>query len=523
MRILGLGGLDHNASAAVLDDGELTSFLELERVTRQKNQGLADARSLDALLDRLAVVEVDHVAIADLAEHQRCEDWLTPYLMQRFGDVSWSVHGHHHSHLACGFVTSPFERATVLSLDGKGDGWSAAAGLASRAGGLIVDAFVPSAHSIGRLWWAASEFAGLPGHHSAGKTMALAAYGEPRFVDALARHATSTPDGGFRVDPGDEHADTFRQVPRIVAWMAKVTSTPPAEAGAFGRSHCDMAASVQHLTESLVERFVSAAVQRTGVRDVCLAGGVALNGLVNQRLVARRVVDRLYVPPCTDDRGLSLGAASLAAWKLGEKVRAANAALSPYQGPILHASMTELQDELDEIAASLVRGEVLGWFEGRDEVGPRALGHRSILASPRFLWMRDHMNSRVKRREPFRPFGCSVLRESVGAWFDCDEDSPYMLRIVAARAERRHEIPAVLHVDGTSRLHTVTPASAPRLAALLARLRELGHPPLLLNTSLNGRGEPIAHIVEDALKIAEDLALDGLIIEGRRHRERASR
>lgn len=523
MRILGLGGLDHNASAAVLDDGELTSFLELERVTRQKNQGLVDAHALDALLDRLAVDEVDHVAIADLAEHQQRAEWLTPYLSRRFGDVSWSVHGHHDSHLACAFAASPFERATVLSLDGKGDGWSAAAGVASRDAGLTIEAFVPSAHSIGRLWWAASEYAGLPGHHSAGKTMALAAYGEPRFVEALVRHTTHAPDGGFRFTPGEEHPDIFRQVPRIVAWMAKVTGAPPAAARTHDRAHCDMAASVQHLTESLVEHFVAAAVQRTGVRDVCLAGGVALNGLVNQRLVSRRVVDALYVPPCTDDRGLSLGAASLAAWKLRAKGRAANVPLSPYLGPQPCVSAMEPNDELDEIAAHLQRGEVLGWFEGRDEVGPRALGHRSILASPRFPWMRDHMNERVKRREPFRPFGCSVLREEVGAWFNCDEDSPYMLRIVAARAERRDEIPAVLHVDGTSRLHTVTPESTPRLAALLTRLRELGHPPMLLNTSLNGRGEPIAHTVEDALKIAKELALDGLVVEGRLHREGAAR
>ena len=229
------------------------------------------------------------------------------------------------------------------------------------------------------------------------------------------------------------------------------------------------------------------------------------------------------MPPCTDDRGLSLGAASLAAWKLRGKVRAASAALSPYLGPPPLAPAKESRDEVDEIAARLVRGEVLGWYEGRDEVGPRALGHRSILASPRFPWMRDHMNERVKRREPFRPFGCSVLREEVGAWFDCNEDSPYMLRIVAARAERSHEIPAVLHVDGTSRLHTVTPGDTPRLAALLSRLHELGHPPMLLNTSLNGRGEPIAHTVEDALKSAKELALDGLVVEGRQHREGAAR
>jgi carbamoyltransferase len=521
MRVLGLGGLDHNGSATVLDDGEVTSFLELERVTRRKNQGLDSPEALDALLDRLRIDTVDHVAIADIAWQREHATWLTPWLSRRFGDVPWSVHGHHHCHLACGFVASPFERATVISIDGKGDGWSAAAGSCSRAVAPEVEMFVPSAHSLGRLWWAASEYAGLPGHHAAGKTMALAAYGEPRFVDAFVRHTAPAPDGGFRFLPPEDEPDLFRQVPRIVAWMARVTGRPPAAPGAHDGAHCDMAASVQRLTEDLVERLVAAAVLRSGERAVCLAGGVALNGLVSQRLIARRVVDALYVPPCTDDRGLSLGAASLAAWAAGDGVRAAGVPLSPYLGPTV--SCADAPDDLDEVVARLVRGEVLGWFEGADEAGPRALGHRSILASPRFPWMRDHINERVKRRESFRPFGCSVLREEVGAWFDCDDDSPYMLRIVGARRERRAEIPAVLHVDGTSRLHTVTSREAPRLAALLARLRAFGHPPLLLNTSLNGRGEPVAHTVSDSLSVAGALRLDGIVVEGRLHAQGGGR
>jgi len=168
-------------------------------------------------------------------------------------------------------------------------------------------------------------------------------------------------------------------------------------------------------------------------------------------------------------------------------------------------------------AAELARGAIVGWFEGRDEAGPRALGHRSILASPVRAGMRDRLNLEIKRREPFRPFGCSILRDHVHAWFECDGDSHYMLRIVRARSERRAAISAALHVDGTSRLHTVTPDRLPRLARLLELLVDRGHPPLLINTSLNGPGEPIVHTVAQAFAAARALGLDALVVEGVLH------
>ncbi|MDO9022909.1 MAG: carbamoyltransferase C-terminal domain-containing protein [Deltaproteobacteria bacterium] len=525
MKILGLGGLDHNGSATLLDRGDIVSFLELERVTRRKNQPIDSADALHALLDRLQVGVVDHVAIADLAWYRHHADWLAPCLDGRFPGVRRSVHSHHHAHLACAFAASPFERATTVSVDGKGDDWSAASGLAARAEGPNASVVVPSAHSLGRLWWAASEYAGLPGHHAAGKTMALAAYGEPRYVDQLVRHVAMSVDGGFRFLPGAENEGLFRQVPRMVEWMAGVTGVAPAEMTP-GDAHRDMAASVQRVTEEVMERFVGEAVRRSGARALCLAGGVALNGLMNQRLIERGIVDDLFVPPCTDDRGLSLGAAALASWLAGAPVRSPEGGLSPYLGP--EPAAWEGDDPvfgrrvagdaaLDEIATRLMRGEVLAWFEGRDEAGPRALGHRSILASPVHPWMRDHLNERVKRREAFRPFGCSILRGEVGAWFECDADSPYMLRIVRARPDRREWIPSALHVDGTSRLHTVLALAAPRLHGLLELLASRGHPPILLNTSLNGRDQPIAHTAHDAFEIARDSSLDGVVIEGVLH------
>lgn len=520
--ILGLGGLDHNGAACLVEEGQVVAMLELERVTRRKNQGLDSPEALAALLDRLGAWRVDHIAIADRTWFAAAASWLAP----RLADHPVSVHSHHACHLAAAFAASQLERSTVVSVDGKGDGLSASAGHATRSVAPSIDVAVPSAHSLGRLWWAASEYAGLPGHHAAGKTMALAAYGQATYLDPLLSHLRVSSDGGFRLAPGDEHPDLFRQVPRLIEWMAKVTGEPQAAPRLPGRAHQDMAASVQQLTEVAVEDFVRSAVARTGCRDVCLAGGVALNGLVNQRLLERGVVDELFVPPFTDDRGLAIGAAALAAYDHGAPLRRTDRGISPFLGPepastfTQHPTFVRNADgdaALTACAAELVRGAVIGWFEGRDEAGPRALGHRSILASPAGAGMRDRLNLQIKRREPFRPFGCSILREHVSAWFECDGDSPYMLRIVRARPERRGAISSALHVDGTSRLHTVDRTHAPRLARLLDRLIEHGHPPLLINTSLNSPGEPIVHTAEQAFATACALGLNALVVEGMLH------
>lgn len=524
--ILGLGGLDHNGAACLVEDGQVVAMLELERVTRRKNQGLDSPEALAALLERLGAADVSrvaHVAIADRTWFAAAAAWLTP----PFADRPRSVHAHHACHLAAAFSASPLERATVVAIDGKGDGLSTSAGYATRSTPPSIDLAVPSAHSLGRLWWAASEYAGLPGHHAAGKTMALAAYGEAAYLAPLLRHLRVHPDGGFQMDPGAEHPDLFRQVPRLIEWMAKVTGEPQAAPRRPGRAHKDMAASVQQLTERVVGDFVGAAVARTGCRDVCLAGGVALNGLVNQRLRERGVVDALFVPPFTDDRGLALGAAALAAYERSTPVRPIPGGISPFLGP--EPAPTAAADPtfawrgdgeaaLAACADELVRGAVVGWFEGRDEAGPRALGHRSILASPTPAGMRDRLNLEIKRREPFRPFGCSILREHASAWFECssahDADSPYMLRIVRARPDRRSAIASALHVDGTSRLHTVDRDRTPRLARLLELLLERGHPPLLINTSLNGPGEPIVHTAAQSFATARALGLDHLVVDG---------
>lgn len=509
MKVLGLGGLDHNGAAAVLDRGRIQVNLEAERVTRQKNVGLVDPQTVTALLDALDVRRVDAIGVADRTFWAERRGWLEPLLYARFGAVPVRTVLHHDSHLMAAMVASPWEAAVCVSVDGKGDGWSTTAAVCTRHGIHAPLLRVPSAHSLGRLWWGVSEYCGLPGHHAAGKTMALAAYGEP--VDLFEPHLELLPDGTFALQPGQQHPDTFRQVPRIVSWLEHQLGAPR------GALHPGAAASIQRLTQTVVQHVVSHAVRSSGLRRACLAGGVALNGLANQALLERWVVDELVVPPFTDDRGLALGAASVVSAELGSPVPPSPGWVDPFLGP--PAAPPRPSDRwsiqplgLPRLVDRLVAGDVVAVFRGPDEAGPRALGHRSILASPTSPGMRDHLNLAIKQREPFRPFGCAVKADAAGAWFELDGPSPYMLRIARARPGRGALIPAALHVDGTSRVQTVTECDGSGLWAILDALEGRGHPPVLINTSLNGRGEPIVHRPEDALAVADRLGIEAIYI-----------
>ena len=519
-RILGIGGVDHNGSATLLEEGEVIAIVETERLVRQKNVGLNSPQLLNVTLHALDTSRVDHVALAD-ATFVAQNPWLRDHLKARFPTATQSIHQHHSCHMAAAFCGSGFAAATVVSVDGKGDGLSAAAGFASLRSGLRVELRVPSAHSLGRLWWAASLCCRLGDHFAAGKTMAWAAYGKPSLLASLQRHLVLLEDGGFRLEPRQEPEGLFRQAALLADWLQAQTREPAPKIGA---AHAEVAASVQALTEIVIEHLVTRVVAHTGCRQLCLAGGVALNGLVNQRLLLEGVVDALYVPPLPDDRGLSLGAAALAAIARGQLKPVPGGVLSAYVGPELSAEVLELppgfgevpcSDLVDAVASILAQGKLIAWCSGRAEIGPRALGNRSIFALPVRGEVRDQLNQRVKQREPFRPFGCSLPLEHAAEWLEMVGDSPYMLRIVPVKADRRAAIPAVVHRDGTTRPHTVTAAQHPELHRLLHRLALLGHPPVLLNTSLNRRGEPIANRGADALTIAAATGLDAAVIGSR--------
>jgi carbamoyltransferase len=512
--ILGLGGFDHNGSITLVRNGELVAFLEAERVTRRKNVGFTSPDVLDETLAAMHVGSVDHVALADAKYVEARAEWLEPWLARRFPHATRSIHLHHQCHIAAAFWTSDFDEALAVSIDGRGDGLSVMAALMDRSGRIEQLLTVPSANSMGRLWWATSAACGLGDHYAAGKTMAWAAFGTPRLYDAIAAAITLLPDGGFRFPPPPAEPLRYRESPLFMAWLDELAGG--SEPGA-GVRHADLAASVQRVTEDVVEHLVRSLVRQSGVRKVCLGGGVALNGLANQRLLTAGVVDALHVPFVPDDRGLSLGAAALSLAELGGTGWSGRP--SPFLGPLpptpaVPAGFAAVAGDAVEAAADLLaRGGILGRFGGRDEAGPRALGNRSILASPTVADTARRLNMTVKRREPFRPFGCSILAERASAWLEMEGASPYMLRIVPVRPEKRADVAAIVHVDGTTRPQTVTDASNPVLFALLTAMERRGHPPILLNTSFNGRGEPIAHRWSEAIEMATRMELDALLTD----------
>lgn len=513
MAVLGIGGLDHNGSVALAEGGRVIAFLEAERPTRVKNVGLKDPSQVDAVLARLPVLPIRRIGVADRAWWALRRPDLEPYLRARF-DAPIDVWPHHDCHALAALTASPWDSALSVTIDGKGDDLSATATMVSRTDGVVrrlID--VPSRDSIGRLWWAVSEYCGFPGHHSAGKTMALAAYGRDIGVFDDVIHVDAS--GRFEVGAGHALDGTFRNVSRIVAWLAERLGAGPGEDPVRCR---DAAASLQAATERVVVGLVGAAVAASGSRRVVLSGGVALNGLANQRLLSEGVVESLFVVPCCDDRGLSLGAAALSAAADGQPLRARAPHLSPFLGPSPEASGSlagwrSTGATIDDVAMAIAEGCVVAWFSGRDEAGPRALGHRSLLVSPIDTNTRHVVNQR-KGREHFRPFGCTILAESATEWFELDGPSPFMLQIARARALASAGIPAVLHVDGTSRIQTVSADDESTLWPLLSALVSLGHPPALLNTSLNVAGEPLAHTAAEAAVTAMRLGADRLVVEG---------
>lgn len=511
--ILGLGGFDHDGSAALLRDGELVAFLEAERVTRRKHTGLWGADDVEATISALGIGQVDHVALADVKYVRANQEWLEPYIETRFPRATRSIHLHHPCHAAVAFATSPFEEALVISIDGRGDGLSAMARRMSRRSPDTELMVVPSPTSLGRLWSATGGACGLGNEHCGGRVMAWAALGQPTLYDALRAEVDLLPDGGFRFHPTPEDPSRWRNKPQLSHWLESLAGT----LGQQGHRNADLAASIQALTETVILHMVTTLVARTGLRRLCLSGGVALNGLTNERLLREGHVDELHVPFVPDDRGLSAGAAALAWAEAGGPLHVGGH--SPFLGPSSSAPEPNTAfrrrpgDPVEQAADLLMRGAILGCFAGRDEAGPRALGNRSILASPRVAQTAQRLNAHIKCREAFRPFGCSILQHRTKDWIAMEGQSPYMLRIAPVRPDRRSEIPAVVHVDGTTRPQTVTRETHPLLAGLLEALERRGHPPLVLNTSFNGRGEPIVHHPSDALAMAQRMGLDGLLTE----------
>jgi carbamoyltransferase len=565
--ILGLNAYHGDASAALLDDGMIVAAVEEERFTRQKHQAGFPAMAVRWCLEAAGVSlsDVDHVAVSrdpfahlgrkvawglrqgipvstlrDRARNAKrivgTREALAEALDVDPRSVAARLHRveHHRAHLASAMFCSPFAEAACVSLDGMGD-FVSTMWAHGRDNAMSVKGFVPFPASLGVYYTAFTQFLGLPKYGDEYKLMGLAAYGQPRYVEELRRVLMLDRGVRFRLD-----LDWFRhhELGMAMTWASGAPELgtifsgrleerfgPPRPAGPqFAERDADLAASVQARLEEVELELLRRVQGATRSKRLVLAGGVALNCVVNGRIREHTPFDEVWVQPAANDAGTSIGAA-LWVWNqvLGKPRvwEMTHAYLGPcfedaaYKAALgeagLEARYVEDEELFGFVARRLAEGAVVGWYQGASEFGPRALGNRSIVCDPRRADMKDVLNARIKHREPFRPFAPSVLAEETGDWFDQDYPSSFMAMAYRVRPERRKQIPAVTHEDGTGRLQMVRREDNPRFYDLIAAFGLLTGVPILLNTSFN-ENEPIVCRPEEAVDCYLRTAMDVLVL-----------
>jgi len=442
---------------------------------------------------------------------------------------------HHRSHLASAFFASPFEEAALLSIDGSGDFTTTMIGVGKGNKISVLDS-VDFPHSAGLFYTAFTQLLGFPHYGDEYKVMGLAPYGKPAYVDRLRDVLVFLPNGLFRLNQkyfrsaksgiisyGEDHIPVV--APLYSDYMVEKFGAVRKKEEPLTEYHKDMAASVQRITEELIFHILEGLHKRTGLDTICIAGGVAQNSVANGKLTRNTPFKNVYIPSAGHDAGISMGAALYVYNQVLEQPRAAPI-WSAYTGS--QFSNEEIEKYLrsrnityqryadaelyEKVADRLIDAGVIGWFNGRAEFGPRALGGRSILADPRRSDAKDLLNSKIKRRESFRPFAPSILKEYVPEYFEVTDVVPFMEKVFPIRQEKRAEIPAVTHADGTGRLQSVDSLVSPRYYQLIETFRKKTGVPILLNTSFN-ENEPIVNSPEEALECFLRTSMDMLVLE----------
>ena len=547
MNIVGISAFYHQSACCLLADGELVAAAEEERFSRVKHDPRLPVEAFRFCLRAadLSIADVDAVAYYELPREKLARQlwagapggagddfpWLDPRQAERAlkERLGWEgpilTFPHHLSHAASAFHFSPFPEAATLTVDGVGEWATTSYGYGhGRGRGLELFEEVRFPHSLGLLYSTVTSYLGFGVNDGEYKVMGLAPYGEPRFVDQICQLVGMGPDGQYLLNL--RYFDFLRGRRMYSPALCRLFGRPPRRRGEeITPFHRDVARSLQWVLEEILLEKVAYLHRRTGARDLCMAGGVALNCVANGRIRREGPFERLFVQPAAGDAGGALGAAALAQVELaGEPPRPLE---HVFLGPryeagevasLLAAAGLEAVDfrgrEAALLAATVERlatGRVVGWFHGRMEFGPRALGARSLLANPLAAGMRQRLNESVKKREAFRPFAPAVLASEAGAHFDLDRPSPFMLE--TCRVTSTLELPAVTHVDGSARPQTVDGRHSPRFAALLAAFRDRTGCPVLVNTSFNLAGEPIVCSPADALFCLGSSEIDCLVLE----------
>lgn len=584
MRILGISAFYHDSAAAIVEDGRIVAAAQEERFTRKKHDASFPHHAITYCLGAAGVklADIEHVAFYDkpFLKFERLLEtyialaplgfrsfqmalplWLKEKLFQKsllrkklaefdqdFASERLLFTEHHLSHAASAFFPSPFEKAVVLTMDGVGE-WATTSAALGEGNKLEIFQEIHFPHSLGLLYSAATYYTGFKVNSGEYKVMGLAPYGQPRFAQLILDHLVDLkPDGSFRLDMSyfDYCTGLTMTNDRFAALFGQPVRAPDQLLTPF---HMDVAASIQAVLEEAVLRLTRSLARQTGARNLCLAGGVALNCVANGKVLRDGKFDNIWIQPAAGDAGGAVGAALAAfhQFKGGHRVAAAADGMSgAFLGPEFAQADIETRlagagarfDVLSEDAMIAATAQALadqlavGWFQGRMEFGPRSLGARSILGDPRSPAMQKNLNLKVKYRESFRPFAPAVLREDVADWFELDADSPYMLIVADVRDDKRRsmsaeeqalfgidklnvsrsDIPAVTHVDYSARIQTVSAETNPRFHRLLSEFKALTGCPVVVNTSFNVRGEPIVCTPEDAFRCFMGNELDVLVV-----------
>ncbi len=586
MKILGISAYYHDSAASLVVDGRIVAAAQEERFTRKKHDSGFPSHAIAYCLSEAGIraADLDHVVFYDkpFVKFERLLEtylafaprgfgsfvtslpvWLKDKLFQKtvisdalkeeFGkDIDWSARllfsEHHLSHAASAFFPSPFEEAAVLTMDGVGE-WTTTSLAVGRGNTLSVEKEIHFPHSLGLLYSAMTYYTGFKVNSGEYKVMGLAPYGEPRFAKVIKDHLIDIKeDGSFHLDMSYFNYCTGLTMTNE-RFDALFGGPPRTAEGQLTQREMDLAASIQAVTEEVVIKLARGVRKSTGQRNLCLAGGVALNCVANGKLLRENIFDNIWVQPAAGDAGGALGAALAAYYMMCKQPRTVNPLDSmqgSYLGPRFGQADIEMrlknagavfttvsEDELINLTAqALAEGKAVGWHYGRMEFGPRALGGRSIIADPRSASVQKQLNLKVKYRESFRPFAPSVLREDVAEWFDHQTDSPYMLMVADVARDKqlpmtpeqeklfgidklnvpRSQIPAITHVDYSARIQTVHRETNPMYHRLISKFKELTGCPVIVNTSFNVRGEPIVCTPEDSFNCLMGTEIEFLVV-----------
>jgi carbamoyltransferase len=578
MNILGISAFYHDSAAALLRDGEIIAAAQEERFTRKKGDDSFPSAAIAYCLREggLTVSDLDTVTFYDkpLLKFERILEtylsvaprgfrsfamatplWLKEKLhTERKIRTELGFDGtllfpeHHESHAASAFFPSPFEEAAIVTMDGVGEWATASIGI-GRGSEIDIIKELHWPDSLGLLYSAFTYFTGFKVNSGEYKVMGLAPYGEPRYVQTIYDHLIDLKeDGSFRLN--QKYFNYLTGLTMTNGAFSKLFGGPPREPESqLTQREMDLARSVQVVAEEVMLRMTRTAHRETGLKNLCLAGGVALNCVGNGRILREGPFERLWIQPASGDAGGALGAAYLAWHRHHQGPRQANPSDSmkgAYLGPAFSPAAIErfltsqeaVYERLEpdqlrrRVASILAQEQVVGWFNGRMEFGPRALGGRSILGDPRSPRIQAQMNLKIKFRESFRPFAPSVLRERVSDFFDLDTDSPYMLLVAPVRKERqvamtaeqeqlwgidklnvpRSDVPAITHVDYSARVQTVAADTSPDYHAVIKAFEDETGCGMLVNTSFNVRGEPIVCTPADAYRCFMRTDMDYLVL-----------